>query len=156
MGAKRLNDVVADIVDRARSGERVDARQAAVDVWDDIDSDGQYLCGIDGLISRIANRTRSLKFAAANRRSEAQPELPFSLPAVVAMDTEGHVLLATRLLTRAEFVRAIEIREKQIKDDRARLSAWVAALASADRFWLEHPDWCFGRCLDAIMNEAAA
>lgn len=156
MGSKRLNDAVADIVDRALAGEIVNTRQAAVEAWDDIDADGQYLAGIDGFCSRIAKKTRSLSVSTAVRRSEAQQELPFSLPAVVAMDTEGHVLLSTRGLSRREFLRAIEIREKQIKDDQSRLREWKRALTAADLFWTKRPDWSFGECLDAIMNEAAA
>lgn len=157
MGSKRLSDVVSEIVDRALAGEVVNTRQAAVDAWDDIDDDGQYLAGIDGLCSRISNKTRSLTVAAAARRSESQQELPFSLPAVIAMDTEDRVLLPTRGLTRGQFLRAIQIREEQIRNDQNSLREWKRALKTADLFWAKYPDWSFGDCLDAIMgNEAAA
>jgi hypothetical protein len=58
---------------------------------------------------------------------------------------------ATRALTRAEFVRAIEIRGQQIASDRKALREWQDALTATDRFWTKHPDWRFGQCLDAIL-----
>jgi hypothetical protein len=156
MGSKRLSDVVTEIVDGALAGEIVNARQAAVDRWDDIDTDGQYLAGIEGVVARVSSKARSLRVSAAVRHSKAQQELPFRLPAVVAMDTEESVLLPTRGLTRGQFIRAIEIREKQIKDDQSRLREWKRALKAADLFWSKNPDWSFGECLDAIMGKLPA
>ncbi len=155
MGSKRLSDVVTEIVDCVHAGEVINARQAAVEKWDDIDDDGQYLAGIEGLVARVNSKARSLSAVSAQKRSEAQQELPFRLPAVVAMDTDESVLMPTRGLSRNQFVRAIEIREKQIKDDQARLSEWKTALKAADRFWRRHPHWTFGECLDAIMGVEA-
>lgn len=67
---------------------------------------------------------------------------------------EESALMPTRGLSRNQFIRAIEIREKQIKDDQARLSEWKSALKMADRFWKRNPEWTFGQCLDAIMKPA--
>ena len=47
MGSKRLNDVVAEIVDAVIRGNVIDKRQAAVESWDQIDADGQYLAGTE-------------------------------------------------------------------------------------------------------------
>lgn len=152
MGTKRLSDAVNEIVEQAISGEVVNTRQAVVGAWDDVDEDGQYLAGIEGMCARVHGKTRSLLVATASRRSEAQQELPFSLPAVVAMDTDGHELRPTRGLTRSQFLRAIDIRKKQIKDDQARLREWERAMKAADRFWSKNPEWSFGDCLDAIMG----
>ena len=155
MGSKRLSDVVTEIVDCVHAGEVINARIAAVAKWEDIDEDGQYLAGIEGLVARVNTKARALSAVATARRSEAQQELPFRLPSVVAMDTEESVLMPTRGLSRNQFIRAIEIREKQIKDDQARLSEWKTALKAADRFWRTNPDWSFGDCLDAIMGVSA-
>jgi hypothetical protein len=150
MSRKRLSDVVNSIFERALCGERIDARAEAVASWNDIDEDGQYMAGIEGVTDRIKNKTRSIRASTSARISESQPELPFNLPAVVAMDLDGHELCATRSLSREQFVRAIEIREQQIAADAAALREWRKALTAAERIWSLHPDWNFGRCLDAI------
>jgi hypothetical protein len=148
----RLNDVVADIVGDAIAGRKVNKRQAAIDRWDDIDTDGQYLAGIDGVMARIDRRARALQVKATRSHEDRQPLLPFQLPAAVAMDLEGTVLMATRVLTRAEFLRAIQIRSQQIANDRKALREWHEALKAADGFWADHPDWSFGQCLDADLR----
>jgi hypothetical protein len=155
MGQMRLNDVVAEIVGEVIAGRAINKRQAAIDRWDDIDADGQYLAGIDGVVARIDHRARGLKLKAEKTAAPEQAELPFQLPAAVAMDLEGTTLVATRQLTRAEFERAIEIRRLQIAHDSAALREWRNALRQADRFWAAHPDWSFGRCLDAILAQGA-
>ena len=151
MGQMRLNDVVAEIIGEVISGRAINKRQAAVDRWDEIDADGQYLAGIDGVVTRIDHRARSLKLKAEKSAETQQVELPFHLPAAVAMDLEGTTLIATRNLSRAAFERAIDIRRIQIAHDSAALREWRNALRQADRFWADHPDWCFGQCLDAIL-----
>ena len=153
MGQMRLNDVVAEIVGAVIAGRSLNKRQAAVDRWDDIDADGQYLAGIDGVVARIDQRARSLRLKAERSPAPEQPPLPFQLPAAVAMDLEGTSLVATRHLTRAEFERAIEIRRQQIAHDSDALREWREALRQADRFWAARPDWSFGDCLDAILAQ---
>jgi len=152
MGTMRLNDVVAEIVGDVIAGRAINKRQAAVDRWDDIDADGQYLAGIDGVVGRIDGRARALRVNAEKVADAAQAELPFQLPAAVAMDLDGTTLVATRTLSREGFERAIEIRRQQIAHDRRALREWQQALNQADRFWAEHPDWSFGQCLDAILG----
>ena len=151
MGHMRLNDVVADIVGDVIAGRAINKRQAAVNRWDDIDADGQYLAGIDGVVARIDTRARRLKLKAEQAAVPSQAELPFSLPVAVAMDLDGTTLVSTRQLTRAEFMRAIEIRHLQIANDSAALREWREALRQANQFWAAHPDWSFGDCLDAIL-----
>jgi len=153
MGHMRLNDVVAEIIGDVMAGHAVNKRQAAVKRWDDIDADGQYLAGIDGVVTRIDTRARRLKLRAEQAAAPDQAELPFSLPAAVAMDLEGATLVSTRQLTRAEFARAIEIRHGQIANDSAALREWREALRQADQFWAANPDWRFGDCLDAILTQ---
>ena len=152
MGHMRLNDVVAEIVGEVIAGRAINKRQAAVNRWDDIDADGQYLAGIDGVVTRIDTRARRLKLRAEQAVAPEQTELPFSLPAAVAMDLEGTTLVSTRQLTRAEFARAIEIRHQQIANDSAALREWREALRQADQFWAENPTWRFGDCLEAILT----
>lgn len=156
MGQMRLNDVVGEIVGAVIAGRAINKREAAVARWDDIDADGQYLAGIDGVVSRIDNRARALRVKAEKSADDAQTELPFQLPAAVAMDLEGTTLVATRDLSRDQFARAIEIRRQQIAHDSAALREWRNALRQADRFWAAHPDWSFGTCLDAILEQADA
>ena len=155
MGRMRLNDVVAEIVGEVIAGRAINKRQAAVDRWDDIDADGRYLAGIDGVVARIDGRARAVRVRAEKSAGAAQAELPFQLPAAVAMDLERTTLVATRALSRTEFERAIEIRRQQIAHDSAALREWRNALRQADRFWADHPDWCFGQCLDAILAAGA-
>ncbi|WP_424931920.1 hypothetical protein [Amaricoccus macauensis] len=145
-----LNDVVAEIVGDVVAGQAINKRQAAVERWDDIDADGRFLAGIDGVVARIDARARALRVKADQSAGQAQPELPFQLPAAVAMDLDGTTLIATRKLSRAEFARAIEIRRQQIAHDSAALREWRNALRQADRIWADHPDWSFGDCLNAI------
>lgn len=151
MRLMRLNDVVAEILGDVMSGRPVNKRQAAVARWDDIVADGQYIAGIDGVVARIDGRARAMRVRAEESAGAAQAELPFQLPAAVAMDLERTTLVATRALSRAEFERAIEIRRQQIAHDSAALREWRNALRQADRFWADHPDWSFGQCLDAIL-----
>jgi len=151
MGHMRLNDVVAEIIGAVIAGRAINKRQAAVNRWDDIDADGQYLAGIDGVVARIDTRARRLKLRAEQAATPAQAELPFSLPVAVAMDLDGTTLVSTRQLTRAEFARAIEIRHRQIANDSAALREWREALRQANQFWAANPDWSFGDCLDAIL-----
>ena len=61
MGQMRLNDVVAEIVGEVIAGRAINKRQAAVDRWDDIDADGRYLAGIDGVVARIDGRARAVR-----------------------------------------------------------------------------------------------
>ncbi len=152
MGARRLNDVVLDVIEAIRHGAVVNKRQTAVEHWDEIDADGQYLAGIEGLVARIDAKARQVRLTSQRQASEAQPALPFALPVAVSMDIEGHTILATRGLTRSEFLRAIEIREQQIANDSQALREWRSALHQADRIWSRHPDWTFGQCLDAILD----
>ena len=151
MGHMRLNDVVAEIVGEVIAGRAINKRQAAVNRWDDIDADGQYLAGIDGVVTRIDQRARSLKLKAEKSAAPKQAALPFQLPVAVAMDIEGTHLVATRQLSRAGFERAIEIRRLQIANDQRALREWRNALRQADQFWAANPDWNFGECLDAIL-----
>ncbi|MBW6496651.1 MAG: hypothetical protein K0B16_19255 [Burkholderiaceae bacterium] len=155
MGHMRLNDVVADIVGDVIAGRAINKRQAAVNRWDDIDADGQYLAGIDGVVARIDTRARRLKLKAEQAAVPSQAELPFSLPVAVAMDLDGTTLVSTRQLSRAEFMRAIEIRHLQIANDSAALREWREALRQANQFWAAHPDWSFGDCLDAILAKGS-
>jgi hypothetical protein len=155
MGQMRLNDVVAEIVGSVIAGHAINKRQAAVNRWDDIDADGQYLAGIDGVVARIDQRARSLKLRAEKSTAPEQAELPFALPVAVAMDLDGTTLVSTRQLSRAEFERAIEIRRLQIAHDSEALREWREALRQADRFWADNPDWSFGECLDAILAQRA-
>ena len=155
MGHMRLNDVVAEIIGDVMAGHAVNKRQAAVKRWDDIDADGQYLAGIDGVVTRIDQRARSLKLKAEKSAAPAQAALPFHLPAAVAMDIDGTSLVATRQLSRAGFERAIEIRQLQIANDQRALREWRTALRQADQFWAASPDWTFGQCLDAIFTQGA-
>ena len=154
MGHMRLNDVVAEIIGDVMAGHAVNKREAAVKRWDDIDADGQYLAGIDGVVTRIDQRARSLKLKAEKSAAPAQAALPFHLPAAVAMDIDGTSLVATRQLSRAGFVRAIDIRQLQIANDQRALREWRTALRQADQFWAGNPDWSFGRCLDAILTHS--
>jgi hypothetical protein len=149
----RLNDVVAEIIGDVMAGHAVNKRQAAVKRWDDIDADGQYLAGIDGVVTRIDTRARRLKLRAEQAATPEQAELPFSLPAAVAMDLEGTTLMSTRQLTRTEFAQAIEIRYLQIANDSAALREWREALRQADQFWVDNPTWRFGDCLTAILTQ---
>ncbi len=151
MGHMRLNDVVGEIVGEVIAGRAINKRQAAVNRWDDIDADGQYLAGIDGVVARIDTRARRLKLRAEQSSSPEQAALPFQLPAAVAMDIDGTTLVATRQLSREGFERAIEIRRLQIANDQHALREWRNALRQADRFWAANPDWSFGECLDAIL-----
>ena len=152
MGQMRLNDVVGEIVGGVIAGQSLNKREAAVARWDDIDADGQYLAGIDGVVARIDQRARSVKLKAERSSAPAQAELPFQLPAAVAMDLEGTTLVATRELSRDQFERAIDIRRRQIANDQHALREWRNALRQADRFWADHPDWSFGDCLEAILE----
>lgn len=154
MGHMRLNDVVADIVGEVIAGRAINKREAAVNRWDDIDADGQYLAGIDGVVARIDTRARRLKLRAEQAATPEQAELPFSLPVAVAMDLDGTTLVATRQLSREGFERAIEIRRLQIANDQHALREWRNALRQADRFWAANPDWSFGDCLDAILAKS--
>ena len=151
MGHMRLNDVVAEIVGEVIAGRAINKRQAAVNRWDDIDADGQYLAGIDGVVDRIDQRARRLKLKAEQSSAPEQAALPFQLPAAVAMDIDGTTLVATRQLSREGFERAIAIRRLQIANDQHALREWRNALRQADRFWAANPDWSFGDCLDAIL-----
>ena len=151
MGHMRLNDVVGEIVGEVIAGRAINKRQAAVNRWDDIDTDGQYLAGIDGVVARIDTRARRLKLKAEQSSAPEQASLPFQLPAAVAMDIDGTTLVATRQLSRAEFERAIAIRRMQIANDQHALREWRNALRQADQFWEENPEWSFGDCLDAIL-----
>jgi len=153
MGHMRLNDVVAEIIGDVMAGHAVNKRQAAVKRWDDIDADGQYLAGIDGVVTRIDTRARRLKLRAEQAATPEQAELPFSLPAAVAMDLEGTTLVSTRQLTRTEFAQAIEIRYLQIANDSAALREWREAWRQADQFWVDNPTWRFGDCLTAILTQ---
>ena len=155
MGHMRLNDVVAEIVGEVIAGRAINKRQAAVNRWDDIDADGQYLAGIDGVVDRIDQRARRLKLKAEQSSAPEQAALPFQLPAAVAMDIDGTTLVATRQLSREGFERAIAIRRLQIANDQHALREWRNALRQADRFWAANPDWSFGDCLDAILAKGS-
>lgn len=154
MGSKRLSDAVNEVFDAILAGEVVNQRKAAVEHWDDIDDDGQYLAGIEGFCSRISDKCKSVKLRI-KKHTSAQSEMLFSLPQVVSMDLEDKVLLPTRALSRNEFIRAIQIREKQIEDDKKAVREWKAALKVADRFWSIHPEWNFGQCMDAAMGKSS-
>ena len=155
MGHMRLNDVVGEIVGEVIAGRAINKRKAAVNRWDDIDADGQYLAGIDGVVAGIDTRARRLKLKAEQASAPEQAALPFQLPAAVSMDIDGTTLVATRQLSRPEFERAIAIRRMQIANDQHALREWRNALRQADQFWEANPDWSFGDCLDAILAKGS-
>ena len=57
----------------------------------------------------------------------------------------------TRLMTREDVLRVIEIRRQQIDSARKTLREWQQALSAAGPFWAEYPGWTLGQCLDAIL-----
>lgn len=149
---KRLSDVVSGIVELARTGRSIDARTEAVRCWDDIDADGQYMAGIEGVTARIVTKAKSIRLSLAKRAAEKQSALPFDLPEIVPIDIEGRKLRPTRDLSEEEFERAVFVREKQIEHDQDSLREWKRAGKAAKPFWIKHPDWTFGHCLNAIMQ----
>lgn len=155
MGSKRLSDVVNEVFDGILAGEVVNQRRAAVEHWDDIDGDGQYLAGIEGFCARIGDKCKSVKLRI-RKHTTSQSEMLFSLPQVVSMDLEDKILLPTRALSRNEFLRAIQIREDQIKADQKSVREWKSALKVADKFWAVHPAWNFGQCMDAAMGKTSS
>jgi len=148
----RLTDFVSEIVSDLDSGKTlVDIRGIVCARWSDIDSDGQYIAGIEGVTARIKDAAKKVTLRSISKIGDAQEELPFDIPGAVAMDIEGRQYRPTRDLSRDEFVRAIEIREQQIENDRRKVREWKAGLKAADRYWSKNPTWTFGQCLDAIM-----
>jgi len=153
----RLKDVVADIVANLSDGGTLkNVKSIASNRYEDVDEDGQYILGVEGLAKRIRDAAKSLKLKAASLTGAQQEMLPFDLPGAVPMDIDGATIRPTRDLSRDEFARAIEIRQQQIVHDTARLKEWRDALAAADRYWSRFPDWTFGQCLDAIVMGAPA
>ena len=102
MGTMRLNDVVAEIVGDVIAGRAINKRQAAVDRWDDIDADGQYLAGIDGVVGRIDGRARAMRVRAEKAADAAQAELPFHLPAAVATDLAGYAAVLREVVNQSQ------------------------------------------------------
>jgi hypothetical protein len=157
MGSKRLSESVAEVCERIFRGEVINKRVIARENIPDLDDESKvamletaYIIAID---QHVRSRTVATSIMTA---ASGQIELPFLLPAAVAMDLDGRVMLATRNLSRDQFVRAIEIREQQIVADQAKVREWKNALKAADKFWRKHPQWTFGRCLDAVVGRAVA
>ena len=78
MGQMRLNDVVGEIVGAVIAGQSVNKREAAVARWDDIDADGQYLAGIDGVVARIDQRARACGSRRRNQPRRRRPSCRFN------------------------------------------------------------------------------
>lgn len=152
MSKKRLSDAVGEVVERALTGESIDARVAATEIWDDIDADGQYMAGIEGVTARIRRKASSLRTSAAARLQEQKTQMAFDLPAAVPLDIDGHKLRPTRDLTQDEVRRAIEIRKANRDAIDVEIREWEAAERACAPHWMKNPRWTFGQCLDAIIG----
>ena len=109
MGHMRLNDVVGEIVGEVIAGRAINKRQAAVNRWDDIDADGQYLAGIDGVVTRIDHACpQSEAQGGAIRGARSRRHCPSSCQLPWPWISRARHLVATRQLSRAGFERAIE------------------------------------------------
>jgi hypothetical protein len=151
MSKKRLSDAVNEVFERILDGEKLDARTSATGIWDEIDADGQYMAGIEGVTSRIKAKCQSIRMKA-NISPERQEQLNLGLPIAVAMDVDGHRMAVTRDLAQEEVRRAIEIRKLNRDAIIAEIKKWEDAELACKPHWARHPKWTFGQCLDAVTR----
>jgi hypothetical protein len=109
---------------------------------------------IDEALYERAKRASERGKFALKKKTKVQGELPFDLREAYAIDPEGFVKRAEDLFEQ-EFVRIIEIREKQIIDDRAHLDQLRFAYKSVSPIWRAHPAWTFGQCCEEFLRAAA-
>ncbi len=77
--------------------------------------------------------------------------------AAYALDADGErTIKRTASLTQLEFKRAIAIREKQIKDDRAALTAMERAYKAVEPIWNAHPQLTFGEICEIYQASRSA
>jgi hypothetical protein len=70
-----------------------------------------------------------------------------------AVDTDGRVLKQTKMLSRLEFERVIDIREKQVADDVAHLGVLLQARRKVRRLWDANPALTFGE-VEALFRQS--
>lgn len=99
--------------------------------------------------------TLSKRVARQAAATPRQAELFPGLRTRYAVDTDGRVLKLTSLLSRLEFERVIDIREKQIADDMAHLEVLRQARRQVRQLWDANPTLTFGE-VEALFCLAQA
>lgn len=154
----RLNDLISEaIILHTKDDGALVPRDAVEAIKPALDDDSRDVLLTEALTARVtmaAKNSRAAVFKAAKHRNL---ELPFAdLHGAYPLDLEGRYVKRTENLLRAEMLRVISIREKQIIDDKKHLTELRKAFVAADPIWSAHPDWTFGQCCRVLMNEAAA
>lgn len=155
-----LNDIIGQVIEACDAPEGIDTHRA-VDmavpmVLADDDARDQIIR--EGLWKRIKDQaTRAMRRMQADENvQDEQLDLFGKLRRRYALDVDGRRLKNTRDLSRMEFRRLIQIREKQVEDDVAHLKVLRDVEAAVSRVWDVLPDQPLGKVMDVYLVQRAA
>lgn len=153
----RLSDLVNEAVINHTSKKGVIAQHDALtDIKPKLDQECRETLIDEALTSRITAAAKRGKSAIAAMAKRRNMELPFNIDGAYPLNIEDRYIKRTEALTREEMLRVINIREKQIVDDKNRLAELRNAFHTVDPIWQQHPTWTFGQCCSALLRKKAA
>ena len=157
----RLSDVIGRVVELESGPEGIDLHHAVSVARPMLDEEDVETLICEALTKRIKDAATRGRMDAMRAADNAQSELPFpDLRVRHAVDLEGRRLVNTEDMTEMQFRRVIEIRRKQLKDDRSYLDVLEQAYRQIEPIWRAHPDLTFGQacriCVQSDRQVAAA
>lgn len=153
----RLSDLVNEaIILNTKSDGTLVPHDAVSAIKPALDDESRDILVTEALHERVSNAAKNSKSAILKMAKKRNMELPFNVDGAMALDIDGRYIKRTESLTQAEFKRAINIREKQIVDDSAKLAELRTAYHAVEPIWERHPDYTFGQCCSVLLRKDAA
>lgn len=153
----RLSDVIGRVIEETRDAfGRIDTNAAVMNARPMLDDDDCEVLIADALGKRIKDAATKASRSEA-KRSPAQKSFPFpDLRVSHAIDIDGRYIKLTTEMTEMEFRRVIDIRRKQVEDDKAYLDILERAYRDVEPLWRAMPDATFGEVCRVHTGEIAA
>lgn len=153
----RLSDVIDRVVElETDTNGTLDVHRAVSAARPLLDADDTETLILEGLAKRIKDKVTRRARAVADEMDEAQNDLPFpDLRPAHAVDVDGRFVVNTVDMTEMQFRRVIEIRRKQLRDDRAYLDVLEQAYRQVEPIWRMHPDFTFRQVCRVLGKQAA-
>lgn len=151
----RLSDVIGRVVELESGPGGIDLHHAVSVARPLIDDEDVEALICEALTKRIKDHATRVRLEAQGVADSPQTQFPFpDLRIRHAVDLEGRRLVNTEDMTEMQFRRVIEIRRKQLADDRKYLDLLEQAYRELEPIWREHPDFTFRQVCRVLVSQA--
>lgn len=129
--------------------------QLAKTIWDQIDDDQKFQVGHPALIRAINRSAKKQMKDAFTKYTTAEFQLPFVIDGAMSIsEGDSQKIRITETLSRADWQRAFEERQKQHEAYGNALKEYKTADSMMKPIWEKHPKWSVGQCLRQIVKDA--